>query len=149
MSKEITSRPEPRSGFEFSKRDKAYHSYMYTLQNRNYGIGIREYARTHNIKRDTLRGWIDRYPGGKPYYDADDLTAAVQAPAKEDCQMVKLSPQQLVQDGTGKEITDIRRDCTSHSFVRIEFYGSVITADCGNISMVLSAIRSISSGQVL
>lgn len=59
MEKENSKTNEPRSGWLFTPRDKAYHSYMYSLQKKHYGIGIGEYAKAHNLNRSTFRGWIE------------------------------------------------------------------------------------------
>lgn len=145
MNTETTIRQMPRSGNEFSKREKAYHVYMYTMQNRNYGISISEYVRQHNLFRGTFRGWLNRYPQGQPYYDVDNVTAS-ETPAKAEKQMVKLSSDQLI-SRRDNEITDIRRDFGSSSPVMIKFYDSVISADSSNLSLILSAIKNVSSGQ--
>lgn len=130
---------EPRSGWSFDKRDKAYHSYMFSLQKKNYGIGIREYARTHNLKRDTLRGWIDRYPNGLPYYNADDPSQTAPEPPRGEVQMVKLSPSQLEKP----QIHIIPKNECNGS-VTIDFYGARINADGHNIVAILVAIKSVS-----
>lgn len=146
MSTEITKTQVPRSGWEFTPRERAYHVYMFTLQNRNYGISKREYARQHNLINSTFKGWINFYPQGKPYYDIDN-PVATEVPAKSEKQMVKLSSDQLV-PRRDNEITDIRRDfCSSASPVIIKFYDSVISADSSNLSLILSAIKNVSSGQ--
>jgi len=138
---------EQRSGWEFTTREKAYFVYMFTLQKRNYGVGSREYCKQHNINRDTFRGWMDRYPEGRPFYDVNNEVTAVAPPAKAEPQMVKLSQEQLISK-PNNAITDIRREsyCSSSS-VMIKFYDSVISVDSSNISLVLSAIKNVSSGQ--
>ena len=146
MSTEITKTQVPRSGWEFTPRERAYHVYMYTLQNRNYGITISEYVKQHNLIVTTFRGWLKFYPQGKPYYDVDNI-AAPETPVKAESQMVKLSSDQLV-PRRDNEITDIRRDFSSSaSPVIIKFYDSVISADNSNLSLILSAIKNVSSGQ--
>ena len=146
MSTEITKTNVPRSGFAFDKREKAYHVYMFTLQKRNYGIGSREYCKQHSINRDTFRGWLNRYPQGQPYYDINNAVAP-EVPPRTDSQMVKLSSDQLI-PRRDNEITDIRRDfCSSAVPVMIKFYDSVISADSSNLSLILSAIKTISNGQ--
>ena len=143
-----TAIKQPRSGNEFSKREKAYHVYMYTLQNRNYGITISEYVRQHNLIYGTFRGWLRFYPQGQPFYDIDNPVSA-EAPPKTESQMVKLSSDQLL-PRKENEITDIRREFNSSaSPVMIKFYDSVISADSSNLSLILSAIKNVSSGQDL
>ncbi len=148
MNTETTKTTVPRSGWKFTARERAYHVYMFTLQKRNYGIGSREYCRQHSINRDTFRGWLDRYPQGQPFYDIDN-PVTVEAPSKTEPQMVKLSSNQLVPKREN-EITDIRRDFNSSaSPVMIKFYDCVISADNSNLSLILSAIKNVSSGQDL
>lgn len=141
-----TAIKQPRSGNEFSKREKAYHVYMYTLQNRNYGISKREYVRQHSLILSTFMGWLKFYPEGKPFYDVYNSVAA-EVPAKAESQMVKLSSDQLI-PRKDNEITDFRREFNSSaSLVMIKFYDSVISADSSNLSLILSAIKNVSSDQ--
>ena len=129
----------PRSGWEFDRREKAYHSYMYSLQKKNYGVSLREYARTHNLTRDTLRSWVERYPNGLPYYDADAPDQVAPEPPKGEVQMVKLSQAQLE-----KPQVQLVPKMEYDGSVIVDFYGARITTDCHNIVAVLAAIKSVS-----
>lgn len=130
-----------RTGWEFDRREKAYHSYMFTLQRRNYGTSIRSYARDHNLSRDALRSWIDRYPGGRPFYDADDMTQQAPEPPRGEAQMVKLNAQQLEKPLPAH---DMITQSDSGNVIRIEYYGASIQASGKDVVTVLAAIRSLS-----
>lgn len=129
----------PRSGWTFDRREKAYHSYMFSLQNKNYGVSLREYARTHNLTRDTLRSWVERYPNGLPFYDSNALDQAIPEPPKGEFQMVKLSDSQLE-----KPKVQVMPKVEDNGAVVIEFYGARISVDGRNIVAVLAAIKSVS-----
>lgn len=130
-----------RTGWEFDRREKAYHSYMFTLQRRNYGTSIRGYARDHNLNKDTLRSWIARYPGGRPFYDADDMTQQAPEPSNGEVQMVKLNAQQLEKPLPDP---DMITQSDSGNVIRIEYYGASIQASEKDVVTVLAAIRSLS-----
>ncbi|MBQ3730110.1 MAG: hypothetical protein II903_11490 [Spirochaetales bacterium] len=129
----------PRSGWEFDKREKAYHSYMFSLQKKNYGVSLREYARTHNLTRDTLRSWVDRYPNGLPYYDADAPDQVAPEPPKGEIQMVKLSQSQLEEPHM-----QVVPKIEGNGIVIIEFHGARITTSSYTLVAVLAAIKSVS-----
>lgn len=139
MENENSKTNEPRSGWLFTPRDKAYHSYMYSLQKKNYGVGIVEYARSHNLNRSTFQGWIKRYPKGLPFYNADDPTQVSPDPPEGEVQMVKLSPSQLEEPQV-----QVMQKTEYHEPVSIDFYGARINADSHNIVAVLAAIKSVS-----
>lgn len=130
-----------RTGWEFDRREKAYHSYMFTLQRRNYGTSIRGYARDHNLSRDTLRSWIERYPGGRPFHDAEDMTQQAPEPQKGEVQLVKLNAQQLEKP---LPAPDTITQTDSGNIIRIEYYGASIQASGKDVVAVLAAIRSLS-----
>lgn len=139
---DTTCKRTPRSGWEFEVRDKAYHSYMYSLQKKNYGETIRGYARAHNLKRDTLRSWIERYPGGRPFYDADDATLTAPNPPKEEVQIVKLSQSQLEKPVSVSEMVSCKTNLSE--IIKIEYCGASIQVSAKDVIAVLAAIKSIS-----
>lgn len=133
---ELNKKTTPRSGWEFEVREKAYHVYMYSLQKKNYGQTIRGYARVHNLKRDTLRSWIERYPEGKPFYDSNNINQQIQKPVKAECQMVKLSPRQIEKP---LSITDSQQN----GIINIDYHGAIIHVETKDLMPVLAAIKSL------
>lgn len=134
---ELNKKTTPRSGWEFEVREKAYHVYMYSLQKKNYGQTIRGYARAHNLKRDTLRSWIERYPEGKPFYDANDINQQRQKPAKAECQMVKLSSNQI------EKPLSIVTGSLQNGIINIDYHGAIIHVETKDLVSVLAAIKSL------
>lgn len=131
-----------RSGWEFGYSEKAYHVYMYVLQNRSYRTSIKEYALEHGIKPRTLSNWFSRYPKGRPYYDADAVAVPEAAP-EAGLQLVKLSPAQVGCAGNAPECPDGTADRQSPT-VTVSWSGAEIRARLEDLGDVLLAIRSVS-----
>ena len=113
MENEINNTPI-KSSKAFLPKEKAYHVYQFTLQKQCYGIGVREYARRHDITRDTLRDWIIRYTKGLPYYNVTDPVEPMEELKDiEPQKIVKLSRSQLTKSNIEEE-NNVTHSCTVH-----------------------------------
>ena len=139
MENEINNTPI-KSSKAFLPKEKAYHVYQFSLQKQCYGIGVRNYAKRHDITRDTLRDWIIRYPKGLPYYNVGDPTEPMEE--LEDFKphkIVKLSKNQL----KGVSIEEENNAVAYNTTVCIHFCGAKIEVSSENLMTVLTAIRTV------
>jgi transposase-like protein len=138
MENEINNTPI-KSSKAFLSKEKAYHVYQFTLQKQCYGIGVREYARRHDITRDTLRAWIACYPKGLPYYNVGNPVEPMEEledfkPRK----IVKLSKAQL------KDVkTEEKSSVVYSSTVHIQYCGAELEVASENLMSVLATIRAV------
>lgn len=139
MENEINSTPI-KSSKAFLPKEKAYHVYQFSLQKQCYGIGVRDYAKRHDITRDTLRDWIIRYPKGLPYYNVGDPTEPMEE--LEDFkphEIVKLSKNQL----KGVSIEEENNAVAYNTTVHIQYCGAKLEVASENLMTVLEAIRTV------
>ena len=138
MENEIINTPI-KSSKAFLSKEKAYHVYQFTLQKQCYGIGVREYAKRHDITRDTLRAWIARYPKGLPYYNVGNPVEPMEE--LEDFKphkIVKLSKVQL------KDVkTEEKSSVAYSSTVHIQYCGAELEVASENLMSVLATIRAV------
>lgn len=138
MENEINNTPI-KSSKAFLPEEKAYHVYQFSLQKQCYGIGVREYARRHDITRDTLRAWIARYPKGLPYYNVGNPVEPMEE--LEDFKphkIVKLSKAQL------KDVkTEEKSSVAYNSTVHIQYCGAELEVASENLMAVLATIRAV------